>query len=252
MSNQADERGDVGDFEADEQVGLSKYTFADRVKKRLVDLGVGQTPQPTLAEDHKGIFMDLKPGQYFDGRLPTVIRRLTLDQLSALYSLYSNYYAYIMYQTNLVAVERSEAKRQKEFIWSHLRKQYKIKDPVTGKTRTDQVTSDLARIDFRYITADAKYEELNVLYNCLQAMCDIAEKDMSVISREVTINQVKLEHDASGRNMGNRSASAGNRAWVSPGGKSGNTKGTTAKPEPVKTPKRPSRTRARVPVKSKR
>jgi hypothetical protein len=249
MSNPGDEHGEQ-EFEADEQIGLSKYTYADRVKEKLGELGVGQAPRPVLHEDHKSIFQGLKPGQYFDGRLPTVIRRLTLDQLSALYSLYSNYYAYIMFQTNIVAVERSEAKRQKEFIWSHLRKQYKVVDPDTGRKRTDQVTSDLARIDFRFITADAKYEELNVLYNCMQALCEIAEKDMSVISREVTINQVKLEHDAYGRNMGNRAA--GNRAWVPPGGKSGDTKGTTSKPKPIRPPKRPARTQARVPIKTKR
>ena len=242
--------GEIEDFEADENIGLQKYTFADRVKERLQELGIGNMPQPQLAEDHGGIFKDLKPGNYFDGRLPNVIRRLTLDQLSALYSLYSNYYAYIMFQTNLVAVDRSEAKRQKEFMWSHLRKQYKVKDPDTGRKRTDQVTSDLARIDFRFITADAKYEELNVLYNCMQALCEIAEKDMSVISREVTINQVKLEHDASGRNMGSRAG--GKRSWVPPGGSSGDTKGTTTKPEPVKPPQRPVRTKARVPVKTKR
>ena len=74
-------------FETPENTGLEVYTYADRVKHRLAELGLRPRPQPQLDEEHAGVFPGLRPGQYFDGRLPVVIRKLSLDQLSALYSL---------------------------------------------------------------------------------------------------------------------------------------------------------------------
>ncbi len=244
MTNPHEEHGDVQNFETDENTGLQAYTYADRVKDRLETLGLSHSNEkPILADAHKGIFPGLKPGMEFDGRLPTVIRILTLDQLSALYTLFSNWFAYLRFQTNMIAVERSEAKRKKEFLWSRIRKQHKVKDPETGRMRTDQVVSDLARIDYRYLVADAQYEELNVLYNCMNAMVEVTEQDMQVISREVTINQIELEKKNAGLSTGSRISG---RAWM--GGKDGanTTKPTTG----VGTPARSGR--VRVPVKHPR
>jgi len=194
--------GKIKDFGADEETGLNQYTYADRVKARLAELGMVAPERPVLEEEHQSIFAGLSGGEYFDGRLPTVIRKLDLDQLSALNTLFSAWFAYVIAQTDLVASERSEAKRKKEFMWSHLRKQYKLDED--GKKRSDQQCSDETRNDYRFIKADAEYEELNVLYNCMLSVCKIAEKDMAVVSREVTINQVKMENDQRGRNYGKR------------------------------------------------
>lgn len=179
------------DFTCNEITGLETYTFAGKVMDRLRALGVERTDRPQISADHAGVIPGLRSGDYFDGRLPTVIRRLTLDQLSALYSLFSNWFAYIQYQCNAVAAERSEALRQKEFLWSMVRQQKRV-DPETGKKRTDQTMSDLARADSRFVTACARYEELNMLWQCLQGLVTVAEQDMKVISREVTIQQHKL------------------------------------------------------------
>jgi len=196
------------DFITDEVTGINCYTFSDRVKTRLQEIGVGdQSERPRLAEDHKGIFPGLEPGDYFNGRLPVVIRRLSLDQLSALYSLFSRWYGYLVFQTNLIAAERSEASKQKEFLWSHIRKQYRI--AADGKKNSDQIMSDLARGDYRFVRANAQYEELNVLYNCMQATLEVTEQDMKVISREVTIVQAKQEHEFTGGGFRGRSS----RPW---------------------------------------
>lgn len=212
------------DFVTDEVTGINCYTFSDRVKTRLQEIGVGdQSERPRLADDHKGVFHGLKPGDYFNGRLPVVIRRLSLDQLSALYSLFSRWYGYLVFQTNLIAAERSEASKQKEFLWSHIRKQYRYKDD--GKTKnSDQLMSDLARGDFRFVKANAQYEELNVLYNCMQATLEVTEQDMKVISREVTIIQAKQEHDFTGGGFRGRAS----RPWS--GGGDGETNKTNAGP----------------------
>jgi hypothetical protein len=189
LSNRGPLTPDV--FETDEQTGVAVYTYANRIKEQINTLGVCYSERPILSEVHRSIFPEIQPGQYFDGRLPTVIRSLTLDQISILHSLFSNWFKYLKFQTSMVAIERSEAKRQRDMFWSLIRKQYKSEiDQDTGRKRTDQVVSDMARIDYRFVVADARYEELNVLYNILLSQCDMAEHDMSVISREVTIHQM--------------------------------------------------------------
>lgn len=200
----------VEDFVTDEITGINLYTYADRVKEKLQNIGIGEySKRPQLEDAHKGIFVGLKPGDYFNGRMPVVIRKLSLDQLSALYSLFTSWYGYLTFQTNLVAVERSEALRQKEFLWSHIRKQYKFNSD--GTKNTDQVTTDLARGDYRFAKANARYEELNVLYNCMLATLEVTEQDMKMISREVTINQAKLAKDALG--AGFRERVMNTRPW---------------------------------------
>jgi hypothetical protein len=178
-------------------------TYAQKVADRLGDLGVARYEKPTISEDHVGVLPGLENGEYFDGRLPTVIRKLTLDQLSALYSLFSNWFGYLQFQTGLISAERSEAKKQRDFLWSLIRQQKKF-DSDTGKKRTPQAMSDEARQDGRFIEAEAKYEELNVLYECMLSSVKVADQDMKVISREVTIHQNKIMQDSVGRNMGYR------------------------------------------------
>jgi hypothetical protein len=192
-------------FECNETDGLKAYTFAQNVTDRLSSLGLGANPQrPRLEKEHEGIFPGLLAGQYFDGRLPTVIRRLSLDQVSALYSLYTNWYRYLVVVTRKVATERSEAIRQKEFIWSHIRSVRKRPDPSTGKKITDQTASDETRGDIRFVLLSAKYEEVNSLFEILAAMCEVAEQDMKVISREVTIQQTAFQQKFLSNNFRNR------------------------------------------------
>lgn len=200
--------GEIQDFDCSEAQGLEAYTFARRVQERVRSLGAAREERPIITKDHLNVVPGLNPGDAFDGRLPTVVRKLTLDQLSALYTLYTSWFGYLKYQTNLIAAERSEAKRKKEFLWSHIRKQYKTVDPDTGKPRSDQACSDKARSDFRFVKVDAEYEELNVLYACMDAMCEVADADMKMLSREVTIHGIQVEKDAIGKNMGHRPASS--------------------------------------------
>lgn len=196
------------EFYTDETTGLNSYTFADRVKERLRDMGLSDVRKPVLTDDHKGIFHSLEPGQEFNGQLPTVVRKLSLDQLSALYSLFANWNSYLSSMTNIIAVERSEAKKQKEFLWSHVRRHYKV--DKSDKKVSDQAASDLARGDYRFIKADSTYDELNALYNCMTAALTVTEADMKMISREVTIQQTKIERDNQGGGFRNRGSG---RTW---------------------------------------
>jgi hypothetical protein len=176
------------------------------VKKRISELGIGNYTRPKLEKDHESVILHLKKGDYFDGRLPTVIRKLTLDQLSALYSLYSNWFGYITTQFMLISAERSEAIRQKEFILNHLKNHYRVPDSE-GKKVIEAAVTDAAKTDKRYVMANARYEELNALFNMLEAMREVANQDMKVISREVTIQQEKFQKEMILQGFGNRGRS---------------------------------------------
>jgi hypothetical protein len=205
LGPESDEEFD--DFSTDEVTGLSSYTFSDRIKQRMRDLGLtGYADRPRLADAHSGIFPDLDAGDYFNGRLPVVVRRLSLDQVSALYTLYTAWFAYLTFQTNMIAAERSEAFTQKEFVWSHVRKQYKYYTDVDDKIkkRTDQQMSDEARCDYRFVKANSRYTELNTLYKSMLDTMEVAKKDMEMVSREVTIVQTKLEAEAQAAGMKGR------------------------------------------------
>jgi hypothetical protein len=161
-----------------------------------------------MHKDHSPIFRGLNEGDYFDGHLPIVIRSLTFDQLSALHSLFTAWYSYVSYQAEISGVERSEAKRQKEYIWSALRDIHK-KHPDTGAKTNDQQRSDLARIDARFVEADQIFGEADAKYNLLQTIVKIAEQDLKTISREITIKQVKEEQAS--RRSGGSSRFSGDR-----------------------------------------
>lgn len=210
MSREPTDRGPNDDdgFATDEVTALAAYAYSDRVKSRMQELGLtGYADRPVLSEEHNGIFPDLEEDDYFNGRLPVVVRRLSLDQISALLTLVTRWFAYLTFQKNMIAAERSEASKQKEFVWSHVRKQYKYYyDEVTGKTtkRSDQQMSDEARCDYRFIKANSRYTELNTLYDAMLDTMEVAKRDMEMVSREVTIVQTKLEAEAQASGMQRR------------------------------------------------
>ena len=198
------EEDDEG-FATDEVTGLQSYTFSDRVKSKMQELGLtGYAERPILTEEHDGIFPDLEAGDYFNGRLPVVVRRLSLDQISALLTLVTRWFAYLTFQKNMIAAERSEASKKKEFVWSHVRKQYRYYWDENGKRgkRTDQQMSDEARCDYRFIKANSQYTELNTLYDAMLDTMEVAKRDMEMVSREVTIVQTKMEAEYMASGMG--------------------------------------------------
>ena len=196
----------LSNFECSATEGIAAYTYSEDVFHRLDSLGLGDTPErPRLEAAHNGIWSTLRDGQYFDGRLPVVIRKLNLDQLSSLYSLFANWYQYLIFITRKVATERSEALRKKEFLWSFVRKAKKEEyKTLTGKALQDQSASDEARGDVRFIHANAEYDKANCLFEILSAMCEVAEQDMKVISREVTIQQEAYKQKIIGNSFGGR------------------------------------------------
>ena len=208
MPNRIATHDGFASFEADESSGKELYTYAEEVIETWKRIGVGDRPRPIITEDHNGLFHDLEPGEYFDGRLPTVIKKLSLDQISALHNLFSNWAAYLAQQTQKIGAHRSEARRQERLMWSMIREKHKDTARQDGVKMSDQQASDSTRTDLRYIEPDARYEELNVTYSFLMAMVEVTEQDMSTISREITLRGLEVEAAARGRGFGNRSNSS--------------------------------------------
>lgn len=190
-------------FQCDQDDAERYYTFSDRVIGKLQELGVGNMPIPELKEEHDGIFSKMKRGSYFDGRLPTTIRKLSFDQISATLTLVTDWYSYIMQQAMLIEAELSEAKRQKEFMWAMVRTRIKDTARSQGKKVSDALASDLARIDSRFVKVDAVFIEKDTLNNCMQAMLRSAGHNLKTVSREITIRQIKEEAEARARGLGN-------------------------------------------------
>lgn len=189
-------------FESNEKYATQKYTFYPRVKERLDEMGMSSMDKPVLDETHEGIFTGLKPGQYYDGRLPTVIRSLSLDQMRALLSIVTNWYTYILQQASLVSAELSEAKRQREFMWSMIRTRMKDQARRAGVKVPDVRITDLAMLDQRFIDVDARLAEIDTLDNCVQAMLRSAGHNLKTVSRDITVIQIKIESEARGRGLG--------------------------------------------------
>ena len=106
------------------------------------------------------MFPDLEPGDYFDGRMPNVLKRLSLDQLSGLAGLMNNWHQYIVSKRSLEAVRKTEATRQRKFILSMVRSQYKD----SGDASSDKEAEERANQDFRFITADAALAKIEIIY----------------------------------------------------------------------------------------
>lgn len=192
-----------GNFRSSELAGINSYTYQGRVIQRLRSMGLGEPPRPVYTEKLLLIYPEATKGQPFDGRLPSTLRRLTLDQISDLHTTFSNWYAYISYQAKLIEAQRSEAQRQREFMWSTLRTMLR-NDKATGEKRNDQQCSDAATIDVRFIKYDALFAELDAVNNLLDAFIKTASKDLSNISREVTIRTTEIEHGSRNRGFNNR------------------------------------------------
>jgi hypothetical protein len=194
----------IGEHEAREV-----YTFAEDTIAEYEALGITGRPRPILEEVHLGMFPDCEEGQYYDGRMPTVLKQLTLDEVSAMLSLSCNWHGYISGQHAIYFAQRAEAKKKKDSLWSIVRNNYRKMGRRHGVKYTDQKLSDFARQDKRFVVADAVYERLNVVYNTLSDLVDVTKKELDTISREVTIRQAKAEAEARGRGINNRVGNAG-------------------------------------------
>jgi hypothetical protein len=184
---------------------FERYDIADEVYRMLGDLGITNPDKPVLEEAHAKIY-GLNAGEHFDGRMPPLVGKLSLDQLSALYNLFQNWYAYISGQLGIWRTRRQEAKRKKEIAAVSARRRYTFDSD--GAKNPEQVIKDLAAQDQYFIDADSDFELASAMFNILEAHAKITSNNMKMISREVTIRGLEIENNARNRGFQGRTVRA--------------------------------------------
>lgn len=190
-------------FGVGEEEGKQHYTYAEKALRRLQTMGLGNISRPIVEEVHARIY-GVAVRSYFDGRMPSTLKSLSLDELSSLYTLFCNYNAYLVQEYSKIAAERSEASKQKSLMWSMIRMKHLKAAREFDMALSDQKCSDLTRYDKRFVEPDGVYEELNVMKDCLEAVLRVIDQNMKVLSREVTIREAKVEAEARGRGLHSR------------------------------------------------
>lgn len=190
-------------FGLDEEDIREKYSYANSVTAKLNKLGFHMQPQPSVDSDMARVIGTLSEGEYFDGRLPMSLKNLSLEEISDLHVLMSNWIHYVTSALNEVIVARSEATQKKEAIWSMVRMKH-LKDAKKhlGVNLTDQRQSDLARYDLRFVEENQRYAELTALRDCIEALLKVSEQNASVVSREITRREVSANAEARSRGFG--------------------------------------------------
>lgn len=202
-SEQYDETFAVGLEEGEEM-----YTFADGVVQELEKKGFGLIARPVIEKEHTSIFPGLNEGDYFDGRMPTILKKLSLDQVSMLYSLFNGWHAYIISELNIIQIEYSEATQKQELLWAMVRVRHKKHGRKVGVTISDQLASDLTRGDTRYIEANAKLLQVKALKSSVEKLIKVVETNLKLISREITVRGVQAQTEQRGANFSSRVRSA--------------------------------------------
>jgi hypothetical protein len=183
------------------------YTFYNKVVSNVDSMGIPVRQRPVMAIEHTRLFPGSNAGDAFDGRLPTIIRKLDIDQLSDLHALFTSWFAYVSYQECLTKARKTEAKHNRDLLWSRLRDIHKLDE--NGAKASKERIDDAATMDTRFIDADGFFAEMDALHSCLDSAVCIASEDLKTISREVTRKQLEAEAKNQGRGIPGRMRNAG-------------------------------------------
>jgi hypothetical protein len=178
----------VGSLQMDTPEGETAYKVAQSAYDEMVQRGIYLPERP-----------EFKPSMFVhdDGspKLPQNIQELTDMEIGELYNIVEAYYSYVTGQFAAVTNQYSEATEIFKFIAAKVR---------LGKEGKQQDKTDRQIADRRYVLANAKALELKCLYNLLSKVKDKLEKDMMMISRNITLREQRIK-------TGGRVASIGRR-----------------------------------------
>lgn len=178
----------VGSLQMDTPEGEEAYKVAQSAYDEMVSRGIYLPERP-----------EFEPGQFVheDGspRMPQNIQELGDMEIGELYNIVETYYSYVTGQFAHVSNQYAEAQEVFKFIAAKVR---------LGKEGKQQDKTDRQIADRRYVLANAKALELKCLYNLLAKVKDKLEKDMQMISRNITLREQRIK-------TGGRVASIGAR-----------------------------------------
>ena len=162
----SDARGAFDDSTCSVEEAFEKYSVADVAIEMMNQLGITTHDKPLIEEDHATL-VRLPVNTYFDGRMPPMVKNLSLEQLSSVYDLFQRWYGYIMGQMSEWKIRKSEADRKREVALVSARRRHSY--DASGKKNPDQVRNDMARQDIFYIEADSEFELARAMYDLLEA-----------------------------------------------------------------------------------
>lgn len=174
------------------------YLIDGKVEDELATMGILDPLRPTYEPEHTTIFSGVSEGEYFDGRMPTVVKRLSLDQLSHLYGLLQGWYAYVQGKYGIWKTRKSQTKEIKGVTEAFCRKGYR------ESGQSDENSRVLAKQDIRFIEANAEFEKASAILDILEAQMKTASKNLDLISREITLRGYDIQAGARHRGF-NRS-----------------------------------------------
>jgi hypothetical protein len=178
--------------------GRRIYNINDIVKSEAENIGVTTVVRPQLDQVHTSIFPGTKEGHYFDGRMPTVMKRLSLDQLSHLHSLLQSWYSYLAHQQAMWKVRKAATKQILDNTEACLRGLYK------SEGNSDQNARDMATHDMRYVEDNAELAKASAIATLIDAALRSAWHNIELVTQELITRGVQLKTTMSGRNF-NRS-----------------------------------------------
>jgi len=180
--------------------GRKIYDIADEALTAAAAIGVVVPDRPVYDEEHEELFQGVQAGMYFDGRVPTVVRRLTLDQLSNLYALLLAWYSYLAAQLGEWRIRKSQTKAIANNTEAYLRELYK------GRGASDQGARDQAKHDHRFVEDLAAHERADAVFSLVEMASKTASKNLELVSREITVRGLQIEANKSrgfNRRLGN-------------------------------------------------
>lgn len=190
--------GKFTNMACDIEQGRKEYDIVEYALEVAAEIGVTMPTRPVYQEDHLDVFPGAVAGHYFDGRLPTTVRRLNLDQLSNMYAMLQAWYGYLSAQLSEWKIRKSQTKAIMDNTYAYLSELYKSSGrPVTS-------AQSLAKHDYRYVEDSADHEKSVAVYSIIEASIKTASKNLDLTSREITIRGMELESARKGRGFYNR------------------------------------------------
>lgn len=185
-----------------------------KVAAELAKMGVRHPSRPKIEEAHRDMFQAGLVGQYFDGNIPTSFSRLALRQLEDLHTIAAAWFSYIANQLIRYQVSARFSKTKKDSIWGMVRgiKKAELQNMGLPATGRDQAAADLTSMDGRFVLSNALYLKEQAMCDVLNNLRDVAENNVSAVSRAITVRVGGEEHMHRGRGLGQYRGSGADRS----------------------------------------
>lgn len=167
----------VGSLQMETPEGEEAYKVAQSAYDEMVSRGIYLPEKPEFVGG-EFVHPDGSPN------LPLNIQALSDMEIGELYNIVEAYYSYVVGQFALVSNQYNEAVEVFKFIAAKVR---------LGKEGKQQDKTDRQIADRRYVLANARALELKCLYNLLSKVRDKLEKDLQMISRNVTLREQRIK-----------------------------------------------------------